>query len=26
MGATAYVILSRYHLVPSLAKWFGFAV
>ena len=26
MGATAYVILSRYHLVPSLAKVFGFAV
>jgi prepilin signal peptidase PulO-like enzyme (type II secretory pathway) len=26
MGATAYVILSRYHLVPSLAKLFGFPV
>jgi prepilin signal peptidase PulO-like enzyme (type II secretory pathway) len=26
MGATAYVILSRYHLVPSLAKAFGFPV
>ena len=26
MGATAYVILSRYHLVPSLAKVFGFPV
>jgi len=25
-GATAYVILSRYHLVPSLAKVFGFPV
>jgi prepilin signal peptidase PulO-like enzyme (type II secretory pathway) len=25
MGATAYVILSRYHLIPSLAKLFGFA-
>ena len=24
MGATAYVILSRYHLAPSLAKVFGF--
>lgn len=24
MGATAYVILSRYHLAPSLAKLFGF--
>jgi len=22
--ATAYVILSRYHLVPSLAEWIGF--
>ena len=26
MGATAYVILSRYHLAPSLAKVFGFPV
>jgi prepilin signal peptidase PulO-like enzyme (type II secretory pathway) len=26
MGATAYVILSRYHLLPSLAKLFGFPV
>jgi prepilin signal peptidase PulO-like enzyme (type II secretory pathway) len=26
MGATAYVILSRYHLAPSLAKLFGFPV
>jgi len=26
MGATAYVILSRYHLMPSLAKVFGFPV
>jgi prepilin signal peptidase PulO-like enzyme (type II secretory pathway) len=26
MGATAYVILSRYHLLPSLAKAFGFPV
>lgn len=24
--ATAYVILSRYHLAPSLAKWIGFPV
>jgi prepilin signal peptidase PulO-like enzyme (type II secretory pathway) len=24
MGATAYIILSRYHLVPSIAKMFGF--
>ena len=24
--ATAYVILSRYYLVPSLAKWLGFPV
>jgi prepilin signal peptidase PulO-like enzyme (type II secretory pathway) len=26
MGATAYVILSRYHLAPSLAELFGFPV
>jgi prepilin signal peptidase PulO-like enzyme (type II secretory pathway) len=26
MGATAFVILSRYHLAPSLAKVFGFPV
>jgi len=26
MGATAYVILSRYHLLPSLAKLFGWAI
>jgi len=24
MGATAYIVLSRYHLVPSIAKMFGF--
>ena len=26
MGATAFVILSRYHLAPSLARVFGFPV